>query len=247
MADKSSSKLRLLDIAMPGVLAAATLVLGLLIEDLGLGFDWRTVALVAAVAILGATIGCWFMWVLIRYYSAHNILQVQQAVISLATAESITNEYLAEYERSCRCKEIWVVTPDLVYDREGAMFRDIVFKNVRERDVRYTYVVPDSERLLPVIKRYLRGYTEEEKADRIRFLRLSLEAWQALPYVDGDFVVYNPAMEPGIPTDCFYELPVAGRGRWVRVDEKIAEDWIGRVQKVLPQIVEADNDTRSEA
>ncbi len=227
---------------VPVLGAISLLLLGVLIGELGFTLMIQSSILLICIVILGGISGAAATFSLFKRYVVQDIEQLRQAVVSLSTSRSITDEFMALHEAKCKCKEIWIVSPDLHKDvdlpGERFCFKEIVYNNITERHVKYVYIISDNPTNRQRAKAILAQYSEKDTI-RIEFYLVPADIWVRLPYVDGDFIIYNPIMEDGIAIEGYYELPVEGRDQWVKIEDNSIHSWVGRVSEVLSQLAGA--------
>jgi hypothetical protein len=176
--------------------------------------------------------------VLLSRSQSEDLVAVHKAILSLSASRAINDHFMAEHERNCKCDEIWIVTPDLhkdiPLDDEPYCFEEIVFNNITKRGISYTYILCDSSDIVSRISALNARY--ENSASKPSICKVDVATWNLLPYVDGDFIIYNPRSKPGASTEGYYELPIRGRNQWVKVEDKTVLSWVGRIITAVPSL-----------
>ena len=132
---------------LPVVSAALTLILGIILSVVRVEIGW--VPLIAATAIcLGIFWLAMHAISLSIYPTSIALLNDLKSHIDQYTAKDsvnwiISSKRMAQLEESDAQNEVWLVTSDLSEDIPGALFFNVVHKNLK-KGVRYVYFIPRS-------------------------------------------------------------------------------------------------------
>lgn len=239
---------------IPLVAALGTLGIGVFVSELGLELAISSIALVAVISVIAAVVAT----LVCKATLAPDSPVMRTSSLPLEYGEWIegtklwSDQQLAELERRVECKEIWIVSRNLVKDvplqtepGSGLSFADLVEANVTHRCICYRYIVPDT----PVVERRLEALLSRYKGkikDRIEYFKVTSEEWKRLPWATGDFTIFNPTLEPlSTPLQAFFQYPSPDRGLWVPVvDSDILEEWMTALRSVVPALFSSRADLK---
>lgn len=240
---------RLLDLLAPVAVAGIVLLIGLVQPSIKL--DWTTITAGIALGLLSAGLGYIGAAFCFRRLSKNLTTAVLLAVAPnrdpdysrwLSETLLVTDDELAAFEQSVDCGEIWVQSNDLHLDvprddEERVPFDRIVRHNIKHRNIRYVYILPDQLLIKRKVNNYLLAGLTSRERERIRVVYLNDGNWNQLPYIDGDFAIYNPRRTPETPPAVVYfEVPHPSRSYWCILPNPVAERWIARICEIIPDI-----------
>jgi hypothetical protein len=137
---------------------------------------------------------------------------------------------MMEIESRVKCKEVWVVSPDLSHDTVRADIQRAVKKNIK-RGITYTYILPKTEAinaLLPALRNLFASSINQLKVKQIPenvFRSLTIR----------HMVIYNPCMDDDNAPQVFIELPVKGYGYWIEVYQDAGIALTGRIRTLIEE------------
>lgn len=137
---------------------------------------------------------------------------------------------LMDIESRIKCKEIWIVSPDLSHDTVRADIQRAVKKNIK-RGVAYTYILPKTEAmntLLPALRKLF--------ASNINQLKIKQIPEETFRYLTiRHIAIYNPCMDDDNAPQVFIELPIKGYGYWAETSQDVGIALTGRIRKLLEE------------
>ncbi len=95
-----------------------------------------------------------------------------------------------------KAEEVWIVSPDLYYDTENDVFRNIVKHNLH-KGVKYRYIVPATTSVSKHLRRYQKDQTIPKDLTNEMFLILPESEFN--PFLN-ELAIYNPKSQN--PTAC---------------------------------------------
>ena len=223
----------------PVVAAILLVILGALIDSQGIQLLLQSLTILIVIILISGVAGAACSFSLCKWYILPDLEKTRLVVCSFANSRSITDEYMAKYEKECKCKEIWIVTPDLHKDidlpNEPFSFKDIVNYNITKRGITYIYFVVDEPSNQVRVKKLLAQYAGKGKS-HIKVYMVPKEKWFLMPYTDGDFIIYNPQGGGDIDVEGYYELPLSRRDQWIKIEFHTLHSWAGRVNAIMEQL-----------
>jgi len=137
---------------------------------------------------------------------------------------------LIDMESKVKCKEVWIISPDLSHDTVRADIQRAVKKNIK-RGVTYTYILPKTEAisaLLPSLRNLFASNDSQLKVTQIpeegfRYLTIR------------HIAIYNPNMENDNAPQVFIELPIKGCGYWAEIAQDAGIALTGRIKKLIKE------------
>ena len=141
-----------------------------------------------------------------------------------------------EIEAHVKCKDIWVISPDLSNDTSLAAINiiDTVKKNLKKK-ITYTYIVPDTETIKAVIPRLYQIFIANSQ--QLQIIKIPHDTFKKL--TTAHIVIYNPNMENGQTPQVYLELPIDergyGKGFWVKAADDAALDLVGRFRNIVEE------------
>ncbi|HEX3559888.1 MAG TPA: toll/interleukin-1 receptor domain-containing protein [Pyrinomonadaceae bacterium] len=146
-----------------------------------------------------------------------------------------SEEELIQHEGTFSGKEIWVVSANLDHDVVGrGPLARIVKRNLLQREISYTYVVPKKPELYRKIARIKDAY--EVGKPRPVFKQIETEELDNI--TETNITVFNPRPSPDDNDDyeVFIELPIAVKASkrcWVKVHKHFSDQIIGRIGPIV--------------
>lgn len=139
-----------------------------------------------------------------------------------------TADDLARTQARIKCKEIWVITPDLYRRTIHQQARDIMKRNL-ERGIGYTFLTVASSK------------TSEAKREMKHIFNMNLKSFKVREYQEKefrrlavtDYIVLNPEEGGDYPLHVFLELPIETRGYWIEVDGEAAVGFVDRFKQLV--------------
>lgn len=257
--------MRIFDLIIPAVAGLAVLIIGALLVDIGASPAIKATLIALISAVLGGAAGAFAAFLVLNkhFHADFDPLAIQasgamneiraevraaigefreseerisKALHSIIASRMITDDYMAQLEKRCQCKDIWIVTPDLHKDVENpdgsVQFADIVFENIVTKKVQYTYLIPDEHAVVGRARVILSKY--KGKNGQPQIFPLPPETWKTLPYTAGDYIIYNPTLSVnGDLTEGFVEVPSKTRDLWVKLAEPTLNEWTIRMERII--------------
>jgi len=149
------------------------------------------------------------------------------------TESPLLDSQLYDVERVGQWSEIWIASTDLEKDIPGVAdaginFASAVRANIA-RGVRYTYIVPDVDRLGPSIDAICRPYDPAE-LEQPTIVRLSDSDWERLPWISGDFSVYLGSDGRVV---AYFAIPSTVRRLYQPLTKEVSAQWMKQVRTVI--------------
>lgn len=235
---------RALDVLAPALAALVALAVGLI---LGHSMSiWIEGALIVAITTGASTLAA----LLIAQYFAEHVETVMAgrlgdaARLSLmrpdAAGELWSQEQLCALERTINVDSIWIVGEKFENDTKSP-FREVIQYNIAERGVTYVYIAPD----LPVIRHQLANLRQvvgvSDADTRFRTVYLKPVDWQRIPYRDGNFTIYTPAVAHDVASGYFW-YPGADGASFGRLGERVVNNWAAELEGLLPGLSRASTE-----
>lgn len=151
------------------------------------------------------------------------ITDVQEVETETGFEWLYTADDLARKQARIKCKQIWVITPDLYRRTMYSQARDVMKRNL-ERGINYTFLTVSSTK------------TSEAKNELQHIFNLNPNTFQVKEYQEKefrrlavtDYIVLNPDEDEDYPLSVFLELPIETRGYWIEVDGEAAVGFVDR-------------------
>lgn len=119
-----------------------------------------------------------------------------------------------------KADEVWIVSPDLYYDTENDVFRNIVKHNLH-KGVKYRYIVPATTSVSKHIARYQKDQTIPKDLTNEMFLILPESEFN--PFLN-ELAIYNPKSK----------TPVACLSVWKDAD---SDDEVIAIDKAMTKVL----------
>ena len=155
------------------------------------------------------------------------ISDTQEAETETGFGWLYTAQDLARKQGGINCKEIWVITPDLLGRTVDPKVIDSVHRNI-ERDICYTFITLCSEKTTEAEDELKRIFAAKPNCFVIK--EIAEDEFRRLAVTD--YVVINPKSDAEHPLDVFLELPIESRGYWIQVDSEAAVDFVDRFSHI---------------
>ncbi|HEX7313620.1 MAG TPA: hypothetical protein VF297_06850 [Pyrinomonadaceae bacterium] len=259
MPDRYDSTSFLRDV-IPVVIAAATVLVGALANNLNLSLTFQSLGFVLSIGLLSALVSVVLTrritsstyQTVIKEFAAEvdeldvktsdELKQLRNCIVSLRHLLSqdkiLTDEYIAQLEANIpECSEVWIVTPNLHKDIPTAgayCFDDVVKDNINKKNVYYTYLIPNESIMRQKALRFRNSFPEEYQ-DRIKIIPLNPDQWERLPYRGSDLAIYNPLQTDNKPTAVVFELPTGKRDQWIQADETLTGIWSREISNIIEE------------
>jgi hypothetical protein len=166
----------------------------------------------------------------------------KSAIVDLLNQHVLrTDEEVALFEATVDCDEIWVITRDLHKDvpsgtgpaHVSATFEPIVEANIRERRIKYVYLLPKKPaNELTVARNLIPKFRDCPELLEVHIVGDA--EWTQLPYRAGDFGIYFFDREEHSMSAQF-EIPWTERKLWIQLDATHARNWAGEVYRIIEQ------------
>lgn len=242
------------------VIAAATVLVGALANNLNLSLTFQSLGFVLSIGLLSALVSVVLTrritsstyQTVIKEFAAEvdeldvktsdELKQLRNCIVSLRHLLSqdkiLTDEYIAQLEANIpECSEVWIVTPNLHKDIPTAgayCFDDVVKDNINKKNVYYTYLIPNESIMRQKALRFRNSFPEEYQ-DRIKIIPLNPDQWERLPYRGSDLAIYNPLQTDNKPTAVVFELPTGKRDQWIQADETLTGIWSREISNIIEE------------
>jgi hypothetical protein len=234
---KIVSSSRFIDILLPFILGIISIISALAISkgyDL-LGFDLFVrgfAVIICFIAINALLVG--FLTRSVVFLSIKEEIATIRRLITSFHAENGNfswlwpNSELDQLEGGIVGSEIWIVSPNLRNDTGGAPLIPIIKANAA-RGITYTYIVPIDDI-------NIRGRIEElrsifqDNPKKCVIIGVPTNDFDLLPSTH--IAIYNPKAEGETPPEVFLEIPIEGRGWWIKMSGQDAYAFVGKIKNL---------------
>jgi hypothetical protein len=156
-----------------------------------------------------------------------SIIDVQEVDTETGFEWLYTAGDLARHQARIKCKQIWVITPDLYRRTMHPQAREIMKRNI-ECEISYTFLTVASSK------------TNEAKGELKQIFDMNPHAFKVKEYQETtfrrlavtDYIVLNPNEGADYPLHVFLELPIEARGYWIEVDGEAAVGFVDRFKQL---------------
>jgi len=141
---------------------------------------------------------------------------------------------LAKAEEKAKGDEIWIVSPDLSNVTEKPVIINAVKSNIKRR-VKYTYIVPDAEKVRGVQARLKHLFASHPNQLRLVWVPEAVFFLRSITH----YAIFNVTGKGGLASEAYLELPIIDptgkriRGYWIKVSDNVAASLVGRFLEIV--------------